>query len=142
MSRIKFSTKNSTDACAYLHEEWSLEAPKIAMFEILRSLPPIRPTHRVANITDFSVEVRNSENDPYFSRFLYGVSKFSDFLRILQFFDFFSTFFIIIGNHHMLRPWNAWIANSDKKYMELNGAALNIKKQCVTSRKPAFPKDK
>ncbi len=25
---------------------------------------------RVANITDFSVEVRNLENDPYFSRFL------------------------------------------------------------------------
>ncbi len=43
---------------------------------------------RVANITDFSVEVRNSENDPHFSRFLYGVLKFSYFLRILQFFDF------------------------------------------------------
>ncbi len=25
---------------------------------------------KVANITDFSIEVRNSENDPYFSRFL------------------------------------------------------------------------
>ncbi len=74
---------------------------------------------RVANITDSSVEVRNSENDPYFSRFLYTVSKFSDFLRILQFFDLFQHFFIIIGNHYMLRPWNSWTANSDKKYMEL-----------------------
>ncbi len=49
--------------------------------------------HRVANITDFSVEVRNSENDPYFSRFLYRVLTFSDFLRFLQFFDFFQHFF-------------------------------------------------
>ncbi len=98
---------------------------------------------RVANITDFSVEVQTSENDPYFSRFLYGVLKFSDFLRILQFFDFFSTFFIIIGNHYMLRPWSSWTANSDKKYiMELNGAALNVNKPCVTSRKTTFPKDK
>ncbi len=48
---------------------------------------------RVANITDFSVEVRNSENDPYFSRFLYRVLIFSDFLRILQSFDFFQHFF-------------------------------------------------
>ncbi len=55
---------------------------------------------RVANIMDLSVEVRNSENDPYFSRFLYGDSKFSDFLQILKFFDFFSTFFIVIGNDH------------------------------------------
>ncbi len=57
-------------------------------------------------------------------------------------FRFFSTFFIIIGNHHMLRPWGSWTANSDKKYMELNGAALNINKPCVTSRKTVFPKDK
>ncbi len=47
------------------------------------------PMPRVANITDFSIEIRNSENDPYFSRFLDGVSKFSDFLQILQFFDIF-----------------------------------------------------
>ncbi len=50
-------------------------------------------THRVANIMDFSIEVRNSENDPYFSRFLYGILTFSDFLRILQFVDFFQDFF-------------------------------------------------
>ncbi len=48
---------------------------------------------RVANIMDFSVEVWNSENDPYFSRFLYEVLIFSDFLRILQFFDFLQHFF-------------------------------------------------
>ncbi len=48
---------------------------------------------RVANITDFSLEIRNSKNDPHFSRFLYGVSKFSDFLRILQFFYFFQLFY-------------------------------------------------
>ncbi len=54
---------------------------------------------RVANITDFSVEVRNLENDSYFSRFLYRIPKFLEFLRILQFFDFFSTFFIVIRNH-------------------------------------------
>ncbi len=53
----------------------------------------IRILVRVANITDFSVEVRNSENDPYFSKFLYGVLTFSDFLWILQFFDFFQHIF-------------------------------------------------
>ncbi len=54
---------------------------------------------RVANITDFSVEVRNSENDPYFSRFLYGVLTFSDFLRILQFFNFFQHFSLSINTY-------------------------------------------
>ncbi len=49
--------------------------------------------NRVANISNFSVEVRNSENDPYFSRFLYGVLTILDFLPILQFFDFFQHFF-------------------------------------------------
>ncbi len=38
--------------------------------------------------------------------------------------------------------WSSWTANSDKKYMKLNGAALNVNKPCVTSRKTAFPKDK
>ncbi len=46
-----------------------------------------------ANITDFSVEVRNLEIDPYFSRFLYGLSKFSNFLRILQLLIFFNIFY-------------------------------------------------
>ncbi len=46
----------------------------------------------------FFVEVRNSENDPYFSRFLRRVLTFSDFLRILQFFDFFPTFFLLSIN--------------------------------------------
>ncbi len=41
-----------------------------------------------------------------------------------------------------LPPWSSWTANSDKKYMVLNGAALNINKPCVTSRKTAFPEDK
>ncbi len=50
------------------------------------------PQSMVANITDFSIEVRNLENDLYFSRFLYKVSKFSNFLRILQFSDFFQHF--------------------------------------------------
>ncbi len=54
-------------------------------------------TIRVANITDYSVEVRNSENDSYFSRFLYRLSKFSDFLRILQFFDFLQHFLSSLG---------------------------------------------
>ncbi len=40
------------------------------------------------------------------------------------------------------RPWSSWTANSDKKYMELNGAALNVNKPWATSRKTAFPKDK
>ncbi len=47
----------------------------------------------------FSVEVRNSENNPYFSRFLYRVLKFLDFLWILKFFDFFQCVLPIIGNH-------------------------------------------
>ncbi len=38
--------------------------------------------------------------------------------------------------------WSSWTANSDKKYMELRGAASNINKPCVTSRKTAFPKYK
>ncbi len=42
----------------------------------------------------------------------------------------------------LLRPWSLWTANSDKKYLELNGAALNVNKPCVTCRKTAFPKDK
>ncbi len=32
--------------------------------------------------------------------------------------------------------------DSDMKYIELNGAALNVNKPCVTSQKTAFPKDK
>ncbi len=46
------------------------------------------------------------------------------------------------GYDQYLRPWSSWTANSDKKYMELNGAALNVNKPYVTSRKRAFPKDK
>ncbi len=41
-----------------------------------------------------------------------------------------------------LRPWSSWTASSDKKYMELNGAALNVNKPYMTSRKTAFSKDK
>ncbi len=41
-----------------------------------------------------------------------------------------------------LRPWSSWTANRDKKYRELNGAALNVNKPCVTSWKRGFPKDK
>ncbi len=44
--------------------------------------------------------------------------------------------------HPPLRPWNLWTANSDKKYTELNGAALNVNKPRVTSPKTAFLKDK
>ncbi len=45
--------------------------------------------------------------------------------------------------HHEYKPRIVWTQlNSDKKYMELNGAALNVNKPCVTSRKTAFPKDK
>ncbi len=42
----------------------------------------------------------------------------------------------------MLRPWSSWTANSDKKYMVLNGATLNVNKPRVISRKTAFLKDK
>ncbi len=44
------------------------------------------------------------------------------------------------GVSNGLRPWSSWTANSDKKYIELNGAALNVNKPGVTSRKTAFPK--
>ncbi len=101
----------------------------------------LRFRHRVANITDFSIEVRNLENDPYFSRFLYSFEIFGFFTDFANFW-FFSTFFILIGDHHRLWPWSSWTASSDKKYMELNGAALNVNKPCVTSRKTAFWKDK
>ncbi len=33
-------------------------------------------------------------------------------------------------NRYQLRPWSLWTANSDKKYMELNGAALIVNKPC------------
>ncbi len=46
-------------------------------------------------------------------------------------FWYFSTFFIIIRNYHILLPWSSWTANSDKKCIELNGAALNVKKPWV-----------
>ncbi len=42
----------------------------------------------------------------------------------------------------VLRPWSAWTDKIDKKYMELNGAALNVRRPCVTTRKTSFPKDK
>ncbi len=63
------------------------------MDDVLPYLGLAKDRIRVANITDFFVEVRNLENDPYFSRFLYEVLKFSDFLRILQFFYFFNIFY-------------------------------------------------
>ncbi len=72
--------------------------------------------NRVANITEFSVEERNSENDPYFSRFLYGVSKFSDFLRILKCFDFFQHFLsqlgMITGFDHVVHGLLVMIRNT------------------------------
>ncbi len=37
-----------------------------------------------------------------------------------------------MNNDIDLRTWSSWTANSDKKYMELNGAALNVNKPCVT----------
>ncbi len=40
--------------------------------------------------------------------------------------------------HYTLQPLSSWTANSDKKYMELNGVALNVNKPCVTSRKTAL----
>ncbi len=43
---------------------------------------------------------------------------------------------------YLLRPQSSWAANSDKKYTELNGAALNVNKPSVTSRKTDFPKHK
>ncbi len=48
---------------------------------------------------------------------------------------------IDVGRCYNLWPWSSWTANSDKKYMELNGAVLNVNKPCVTSEKTAFPKD-
>ncbi len=55
------------------------------------------PLLRVANITDFSKKVRNLENDPYFSRFLYEASKFSDFFTDFEIFWIFSTFLSQLG---------------------------------------------
>ncbi len=63
--------------------------------------------------------------------------NFRIFLRILQFFEFFQHFLsylVIITGFDT--------ANSDKKYMKLNGVALNLNKPCVTSQKTAFLKDK
>ncbi len=33
------------------------------------------------------------------------------------------------------------MARTDKKYMELNGATLNVNKPCITAQKTAFRKD-
>ncbi len=46
------------------------------------------------------------------------------------------------SNDGHLRPWSSWTASGDKKYVELNGAALNVNISCVTSRKTAYQKDK
>ncbi len=101
----------------------------INTWNTMQSLKP-----RVANITDFSVEVRNSENDTYFSKFLYRVSKFSVFFYgFCEFLIFFNTFY---------RTWSSETASSDKKYIELNGAVLNVNKPCVTSQKTDFLKHK
>ncbi len=94
---------------------------------------------RVANITDFSVEVQNLENDSYFYT---EFQNFQIFFTDFAIFWFFLTFFIVIVKHHRLRPWSSWTANSDKKYTELNGVELNVNKPCVTSQKTAFLKDK
>ncbi len=68
--------------------------------------------------------------------------KIFGFFTDFAIFWFFSTSFIVIGNHNSLWPWSSCTANSDKKYMELNGAALNVNKSCATFRKTAFLKDK
>ncbi len=100
-----------------------------------------QPATRVANITDFSqkygIQKMISISPDFYTEF----RNFRIFYGICNFLIF-STFFIIIGNHYMLRPWNSWTANTDKKYIELNGAAFNVNKPCVTSRKTARPKDK
>ncbi len=67
-----------------------------------------------------------------FHQIFYGFCNFLIFFNI----------FIVIGNHNSLRPWSSWTANSDKKFMELNGAALNVYKPCATFQKTAFLKDK
>ncbi len=45
--------------------------------------------------------------DPYFERFLYEVLKVSDFLQILQFFDFFHHFFT--RNWELSQLWSGSI---------------------------------
>ncbi len=132
--RIMFNDKNNIVVWQIISSTSNVKSYLYIMYKYDTS----RNKSRVANITDFSLEVRNLEIDPYFSRFLYGVSKFSDFAISW----FFSTFFIIIGNYHRLRPWSSWTADSDRKYMELNGAVLNVNKPHVTSWKTAFLKDK
>ncbi len=68
--------------------------------------------------------------------------NFRIFYGFYHFLIFFKHFFIVIGNHHRLRPWSSWTVNGDKKYMELNGVTLNVNEPCVTIWKTAFLKDK
>ncbi len=53
-------------------------------------------------------------NDPYFSRCLYRVLTFSEFLRILQFFDFFQHFFF--EYKYIWRDWNTSFSKMCGRY--------------------------
>ncbi len=55
---------------------------------------------------------------------------FTDF----EIFWYFSTFFMVIGNDHKFWPCSSGTDNSDKKYMELNRAALNANKPRATKQ--------
>ncbi len=77
-----------------------------------------------------------------FPQIFIGSFKIFGFFTDFAIFLYFSTFFIVIGNHNSPQPWSSWTAISDKKYMELNGAALNVNKPCATIWKTAFLKDK
>ncbi len=95
ISIIEYNYSSLYQLCFHPHNNISLAHALLLAFPCLNLIKSA--WDRVANITDFSVEVRNSENDPRFYRYLYGVLKFPNFLRNLQFFDHFLT---VIGNHH------------------------------------------
>ncbi len=59
----------------------------------LESFISVRVDTRVANITDFSVEVQNLENDPYFSRFYTEFQNFQIFYGFCNFLIFFNIFY-------------------------------------------------
>ncbi len=82
---------------------------------------------RVANITDFRIFRRSTEFRKWSVFLQIFIRRFEicEFFTDFEIFWFFSTFLIVIGNDYWFWPFSSWTANSDKKYMELNGAALN-----------------
>ncbi len=114
---------NNTQRCSYC--SWNCHSGVMFALYCVNTNKDAGCSCRVASFTDFSVEVRNLENDPYFSRFLYGVMKFSDFLQILQFFPTLFTY-----NWESSKLWSAsvevWVCSCNGVVYNFVSVNLNF----------------